>query len=84
MWNLNCLKSNTNELIYKTNIFTDFENKHGTLLYIKQITNKDLLYNTGNFAQHSVINYRGNKSEKRLGICTTESVFCTPETNTAL
>ena len=26
-----------------------------TLLYLKQITNKDLLYSTGNSAQYSVI-----------------------------
>ena len=30
-----------------------------TLLYIKQINNKDLLYNTGNSAQYLVIIYNG-------------------------
>ena len=30
-----------------------------TLLYIKQITNKDLLYNTGNCIQYVVIAYKG-------------------------
>ena len=35
-----------------------------TLLYIKQITNKDLLYSTGNSTQYSVITYMGKESEK--------------------
>ena len=35
-----------------------------TLLYIKQITNKDLLYSTGNYIQYLVINYNGKESEK--------------------
>ena len=35
-----------------------------TLLYIKQIVNKDLLYNPGNFTQYSVITYMGKESEK--------------------
>ena len=35
-----------------------------TLLYLKQITNKDLLYSTGNSAQYSVITYMGKESEK--------------------
>ena len=35
-----------------------------TLRYIKQITNKDLLYSTGNSTQYSVINYMGKESEK--------------------
>ena len=34
-----------------------------TLLYIKQITNKDLLYSTGNYTQHFVITYNGKESE---------------------
>ena len=29
------------------------------LLYIKQISNKDLLYNTGNYIQYIVITYNG-------------------------
>ena len=57
MWNL---KNNTNESIYK--IETDIKNKGGgewinkkyriyihKLLYIKYISNKDLLYNIGNY-----------------------------------
>ena len=34
-----------------------------TLLYIKQITNKDLRYSTGNSTQYSVITYAGKESE---------------------
>ena len=30
-----------------------------TLLYVKQINNKDLLYSTGNYIQYLVINYNG-------------------------
>ena len=35
-----------------------------TLLYIKQIINKDLLYSTGNATQYSVIIYMGKECEK--------------------
>ena len=35
-----------------------------TLLYIKQIINKDLLYSTGNSAQYSVITYMEKDSKK--------------------
>ena len=35
-----------------------------TLLYIKQITNEDLLYSTGNYTQYFVITYKGKESEK--------------------
>ena len=33
-----------------------------TLLYITQITNKDLLYSTGNSIQYSVMAYMGKES----------------------
>ena len=36
-----------------------------TLLYIKQINNKDLLYSTGNYTQYSVMTYKGKESEKQ-------------------
>ena len=39
-----------------------------TLLYIKQINNKDLLYSTGNYVQYFVIAYNGKESEKEY-IC---------------
>ena len=35
-----------------------------TLLYLKQLTNKDLLYSTGNSAQYSVITKIGKNFEK--------------------
>ena len=35
-----------------------------TLLYIKQITNKDLLCRTGNSTQYSVMTYMGKESKK--------------------
>ena len=35
-----------------------------TLLYIKQIPNKDLLYSTGNSTQYSVMSYLGEESKK--------------------
>ena len=35
-----------------------------TLVYIKQIINKDLLYSTGNSTQYFIVTYMGKKSEK--------------------
>ena len=35
-----------------------------TLLHIKQITNKDLLYSTDNSTQYSVMAYMGKESKK--------------------
>lgn len=35
-----------------------------TVLCLRQITNKDLLYNTGNSAQYSVTTYMGEEFEK--------------------
>ena len=35
-----------------------------TLLYIRQITNKDLLYRTGNSTQYSLITYTRKLSKK--------------------
>ena len=35
-----------------------------TPLYIRKITNKDLLYSTGNSTQYSVITYMRTKSKK--------------------
>ena len=37
-----------------------------TLLYIKQITNKDLLYSTENSIQYSVMTYMEKESKKRV------------------
>ena len=47
----------------------DFETGICTLLYIEWITNKDLLYSTGNSIQYSVVAYMGKESEKRMDIC---------------
>ena len=35
-----------------------------TLLYIKWITNKDLLYSTGDYIRYLVITHKGKKSGK--------------------
>ena len=35
-----------------------------TLLYIKQVNNKDLLYSTGNYIQYLVITYNGKEFDK--------------------
>ena len=36
-----------------------------TLLYLKQIINKDLLYSTGNYTQYFVITYKGKESDRK-------------------
>ena len=48
--------------------------------------NKDLLYSTGNSTQYFVMAYMGKESKKRVDkcICITDSLCCTPETNTTL
>ena len=38
------------------------------LLYIKWITNKDLLYSTENYIQYFVTTYKGKEYEKRISI----------------
>ena len=57
-----------------------------TLLYIKQIINKDLLYSTEDNTQHLVITQNGKESEKEkeyiyiyIYIYETESLYCIPE-----
>ena len=37
-----------------------------TLLYIKEITNKDLLYSIGNYIQYLVITYNGKESKNNV------------------
>ena len=54
-----------------------------TLLYVKQTTSKNLLYSTENSTQYSVMTYMGKES-KRVDRCMTDSLCCTPETNTTL
>ena len=44
-------------------------------------------YSTGNYIHYLVITYNGKKNEKidiHIYVCITESLCCTPETNTAL
>ena len=58
--------------------------KH-TLLYIKEITIKDLQYSTRNATQYSVTAYTRKESDTmNMCICLTESLYCAPETNTML
>ena len=47
-----------------------------TLLYIKQITSKDLLYSTGNCTQCLVTSYTEKNLEKDICVCITESPCC--------
>ena len=55
-----------------------------TLFYIKEIKeSKFLLYSTGNCTQYFVKTYKGKESEKEE-LWITDSLCCTPETNTAL
>ena len=63
------------------------------LLYIKQKNSKDLLYNTGNSTQYSVMTEKGGlrgggreTGPKEGGICIhiADSLHCTAETNTTL
>ena len=42
----------------------EFGNNIYTLLSIKQINNKDILYSTGNYIQYFVITYKEKESEK--------------------
>ena len=48
-----------------------------TLLYLKQMTNKDLLYSTGTLQKPK---WEKNL-KKHMGICTTQSLYCTAETH---
>ena len=45
---------------------------------------KNLLYSTGNSTQYTVMAYMRKQSKKRMDICRTDSLWCTPETNTTL
>ena len=55
--------------------------KFMTLLYIKQTTNKDLLYSAGNSIQYSLMTYTGKKSKKER---ITDSLGYTAKSNTTL
>ena len=57
------------------------------LLCIEWIKNKVLLYSTGNYIQHPVINHHGKEyiyTYICVHVCITESLFCTAEINTKL
>ena len=45
-------------------IYQEFGINIYTLLYIRKIASKDLLYNIGNYTQYFVITYKGKESEK--------------------
>ena len=51
-----------------------------TSYYTKWISNKDLLYVTGNYIQYLIITYNKN-NVKNTFIFTAELLCCTPETN---
>ena len=57
-----------------------------TLLYLKCITNKDLLYSTWNSAQCYVAAWMGGELRERMDtcICKAESLCCSLETITTL
>ena len=57
-----------------------------TLLYLKWITIKDLLYSTWNSAQYYVAAWMGGEFGGRMDtcICMAESLRCSPETITTL
>ena len=57
-----------------------------TLLYLKWITNKDLLYSTWNSVQCHVqcLDRRGVWERMNTCICMAKSFHCSPETTTAL
>ena len=49
------------------------------------INNKVLLYSTGNYIQHPVINHNGKGYKKKnVQMCITESLGCTAEMGTTL
>ena len=64
-------------------IWHDRATEQQSLPYVRQMTNKDLLYSTGNSTQYSGITYM-RKEPKKEWIYITESFCCTPENNTAL
>ena len=47
-----------------------------TLLYIKQITNKDLLYGTESYTQYLIATYNGKESGNYIYIYVTKSFCC--------
>ena len=81
-------KSGTDPQTYKTNLWLPkrkarkgINEEYGINsyipLYIKYISNKDLLYSTGSYIQYLIITFNGKESEKKY---ITESLCCTAET----
>ena len=63
----------------------DFGTDVCTRLYLKWITNKDLLYSTGDSAQCYVAARTGGEfGGEWVRLCTAESLHCPPETITTL
>ena len=76
-------------LYYVIYINQDFSINIYTLVYIIQISNKDLLQSTGNYIQCLIIRFNGKESEKEYIYIYSityiiESFWCTPETNITL
>ena len=66
-------------------IVRDLEMDMYTLLYLKWVTNKDLLYSTWNSAQYYVAaGWEGVWGRMETCICMAESLCCSPETITIL
>ena len=59
-----------------------------TFLSVKQITNRDLLWSTGDSAQYSVMAHVGKESENTesgcVCMCRADSLCCAPEVHTTL
>ena len=66
----------------------EFRTNAYTVLYKKQINNKNLLYSTGKYLQYLIIIYNEKNLKMNMYIftcmCTAEPPCCIPETNTIL
>ena len=62
-------------------IYQEYVIKIHTILYLKQITNRNPLYSEETYTQYLVIRYNGREWKKEN---TTETLHCPPETNTTL
>ena len=68
---------------WREEIVREFGMNMYTLLYLKWITNKDLLYSTGNSVQFYVAAWMGGERMDTC-ICMAESFCCAPEPITTL
>ena len=63
----------------------EFGTNAHTLLYVKRVSETDLLHSTGNSTQYLMTTYNGKGSEKEYTYtCMAESLCYTLETNTTL